>query len=104
VRVGVLWVAYCCGRRGAPATRQHPGAWTTLVGSAAVAESIRPVAGVDYPSRLAELRSWFPADADCVDYLDWLRWPDGFACPGCGAGRGWLGGDGRRRCQGGGCP
>ncbi|MCA1702909.1 MAG: transposase, partial [Actinobacteria bacterium] len=27
--------------------------------------------------------SWFPTDADCLDYLEWLRWPDGFVCPDC---------------------
>ena len=41
----------------------------------------RPRAGVDYPGSVGELRSWFPTDADCLDYLDWLRWPDGFVCP-----------------------
>ena len=58
-----------------------------------------PVAGVDYPSRLAELRSWFVTDADCLDYLDWLRWPDGFTCPHCGGKRGPRGRDGLRRCR-----
>jgi transposase-like protein len=63
-------------------------------------ESIYPVRGVDYPSRLAQLRSWFATDADCLDYVEWLRWPDGFVCPCCGSDRGWRGGDGRWRCQG----
>jgi hypothetical protein len=57
-----------------------------------------PVAGADYPAGLAELRSWFARDADCLDYLDWLRWPGGFVCPGCGGTRGPRGADGRRRC------
>ena len=65
-----------------------------------MAESIRPVAGVDYPSRLAELRAWFPTDADCLDYLDWLRWPGGFVCPWCGGARGRRGQDGLWRCAG----
>jgi hypothetical protein len=52
---------------------EHPGAWTSLDWSVVVAESIRPLAGVDYPSRLAQLRAWFGTDADCLDYLDWLR-------------------------------
>ena len=43
-----------------------------------------PVAGVHYPRSLGELRSWFVTDADCLDYLEWLRWPDGFVCPRCG--------------------
>ena len=34
--------------------------------------------------RTGELQAWFRTDADCLDYLDWLRWPGGFACPSCG--------------------
>ena len=40
-----------------------------------------PVSGVHYPGDLAAVRSWFPDDAACLDYLDWLRWPNGFRCP-----------------------
>ena len=40
-----------------------------------------PVAGAHYPRSLGELQSWFVTDADCLDYLEWLRWPDGFVCP-----------------------
>ena len=36
----------------------------------------------------AAVRSWFPADTACLDYLDWLRWPEGFCCPHCRASRG----------------
>ncbi|MCI0690024.1 MAG: hypothetical protein L0Y54_22735 [Sporichthyaceae bacterium] len=38
----------------------------------------RPVAGVDYPRSTPEFLSWFRSDVDCLDYLEWLRWPDGF--------------------------
>lgn len=31
----------------------------------------------------------FATDAACRAYLERLRWPDGFRCPACGAGRGW---------------
>lgn len=48
-----------------------------------------PVAGVHYPADLAAVRSWFPDDAACLDYLDWLRWPDGFRCTHCGSEKGW---------------
>jgi transposase-like protein len=48
-----------------------------------------PVVGVHYPGNLAALRSWFPDDAACLDYLDWLRWPDGFRCTHCGSEKGW---------------
>jgi hypothetical protein len=43
----------------------------------------RPRAGVYYPRSTGEFQSWFATDADCLDFLDWLRWPDGFACPRC---------------------
>jgi len=37
-----------------------------------------------YPTSTGELMAWFPTDADYLDYLEWLRWPAGFVCPGCG--------------------
>jgi len=59
-----------------------------------------PRAGVDYPGSYADLLSWFPDDAACLDYLDWLRWPDGFVCPHCGGTRAWRLADGRWSCGG----
>lgn len=59
----------------------------------------RLLAGMDYPSDLAQLRAWFPDDDACLDYLQWLRWPDGICCPRC---MGRLVGDepdGRHRCH-----
>jgi transposase-like protein len=47
---------------------------------------------------VGEFRAWFRSDADCLDFLEWLRWPDGFACPGCGHAGGWQLGDGRLMC------
>ena len=61
---------------------------------------VSPRAGRDYPASYAELRAWFPDDEACVDYLDWLRWPEGFRCPRCGASRGWRTADGRWSCGG----
>jgi len=61
---------------------------------------VAPLVGRDYPASYAELRAWFPDDAACLDYLDWLRWPDGFVCPRCGDLRGWRTGDGRWSCGG----
>lgn len=60
----------------------------------------RPRAGVHYPGRVADLRAWFGTDAACRDYLDWLRWPDGFVCPHCASGTAWRLGDGRYSCGG----
>jgi transposase-like protein len=49
---------------------------------------------------VGEFHSWFRSDADCLDYLEWLRWPTGFVCPSCGHGDGWRLGDGRFMCSG----
>src|SRR5680860_551682 len=59
-----------------------------------------PKVGMHYPGGLSDLRTWFPDDAACLDYLDWLRWPDGFACPHCGSGVAWRLADGRYSCGG----
>src|SRR5712691_10070252 len=53
-----------------------------------------------YPGSLADLRGWFPDDAACLDYLDWLRWPDGFVCPHCSSAVAWQLRDGRYSCGG----
>jgi transposase-like protein len=54
--------------------------------------------GVHYPRSTGEFQSWFATDADCLDYLDWLRWPRGFVCPECGHAGGWAVADGRCKC------
>src|SRR6476620_5673347 len=57
-----------------------------------------PRAGIHYPGSLGEFQTWFQTDADCLDYLEWLRWPSGFVCPECGHDGGWRLGDGRFMC------
>jgi transposase-like protein len=57
-------------------------------------------AGVHYPKSVGEFAAWFRTDADCLDYLAWLRWPEGFVCSDCGDTRGWSLGDGRIECGG----
>ena len=59
-----------------------------------------PVAGAHYPRSTGEFLSWFGTDDDCLDYLEWLRWPGGFVCPDCGHAGGWRLGDGRVKCGG----
>jgi len=49
----------------------------------------RPCVGVHYPRSVGEFQAWFRTDADCLDYLEWLRWPNGFVCPHCGHAGGW---------------
>lgn len=61
------------------------------------ASSLR--AGRDYPRSYADLRAWFPDDAACLDYLEWLRWPNGFVCPRCGTPGHWRMADGRFWCE-----
>lgn len=57
-----------------------------------------PRAGIHYPVALGEFQTWFQSDADCLDYLEWLRWPSGFVCPECCYAGGWRLGDGRFMC------
>ena len=59
-----------------------------------------PVAGAHYPRSTGEFLSWYGTDDDCLDYLEWLRWPGGFVCPDCGHAGGWRLGDGRVKCGG----
>lgn len=54
--------------------------WTTL----ALASTTRNLS--------ARYRPWFRTDAD---YLEWLRWPDGYACQRCSHTGGWRMGDDR---------
>lgn len=58
-----------------------------------------PRAGEHYPSSVGDFQAWFRTDADCLDYLEWLRWPDGFVCPACNGDFGWRLGDGRIMCS-----
>lgn len=59
---------------------------------------LEPQAGRHYPGSIGELQAWFATDADCLDYLEWLRWPEGFVCPRCGNPGGWAVADGRYKC------
>lgn len=58
-----------------------------------------PRAGAHYPHSVGEFQAWFRTDADCLDYLEWLRWSAGFVCPGGGHMGGWRLGDGRFMCS-----
>ena len=43
-----------------------------------------PVSGRDYPRNWEQFLDWFPDDDACIEYLEGIRWPDGFTCPQCG--------------------
>ena len=60
----------------------------------------RPRAGTHYPRSVGEFQAWFGSDEDCLDYLEWLRWPTGFSCPACEHRGEWRLGDGRLMCAG----
>jgi len=53
-----------------------------------------------YPRTFEEVLEWFSTEEDCVNYLEWIRWPDGFVCPGCGGSKAWRTGRGLWHCQG----
>jgi hypothetical protein len=40
-------------------------------------------AGVDYPKNWGQFMDWFHSDEACRQYLERLRWPEGFVCPKC---------------------
>lgn len=43
----------------------------------------KPVAGRDYPTNWDQFLEWFPDNAACLEYLEDVRWPEGFVCPLC---------------------
>ena len=52
-----------------------------------------------YPKTFEELLDWFPSESDCMEYLEWVRWGDGFKCPRCGCADAWRTERGLRHCQ-----
>lgn len=57
-----------------------------------------PIAGIDYPETLQEFDEWFATEQACLDYLQKLRWPDGFICPVCNGCKAWQMKTGLFRC------
>ncbi len=54
----------------------------------------------EYPMNLMELEREFSTEAQCIDYLFKLRWPDGYVCPRCGCIDCWQVGPAKYKCQG----
>jgi transposase-like protein len=52
----------------------------------------------DYPKTLLELEERFSTEAACRQYLEQLRWPDGFVCPRCGGTKSWAAQRARHIC------
>lgn len=57
-----------------------------------------PIGGIDYPTTLQEFDEWFATEQGCLDYLQRLRWPDGFICPICNGPKAWRMKSGLFRC------
>lgn len=58
-----------------------------------------PEGGIDYPKNLQEFAKWFSTEKDCIEYLQQLRWPEGFRCPICNEAKGWQMATGLIRCS-----
>jgi len=43
-----------------------------------------PVPGHDYPRTWTQFLDWFPDEEACRQYLEGIRWRDGFVCSSCG--------------------
>ena len=52
----------------------------------------------DYPLDQLDFDERFATDAACRQYLEQLRWPEGFVCPRCQHGKAWREGRGRQMC------
>ena len=57
-----------------------------------------PIGGVDYPRTLQEFDEWLGSEEACRAYLQRLRSPQGFRCPGCGGNKAWATRRGQLRC------
>jgi len=59
----------------------------------------RPVVGRDYPGTWQAFEAWFGDEDACREYLEGLRWPDGFVCPLCRDQDAWRIAGGRWMCR-----
>jgi transposase-like protein len=53
-----------------------------------------------YPNTQNELEEWFSSEEACREYLERLRWPNGFVCPHCGIKKAWKLNAGLFNCAG----
>jgi len=61
---------------------------------------MKATAANPYPRTFEEVLDWFATEEDCAAYLEWVRWPDGFACPNCGGTKSWRTVRGLLHCHG----
>jgi len=59
-----------------------------------------PAASADYPRTFNDFLKRFSDEADCLAYVERIRWPNGFVCPACGViAEPWRMGNGLLRCK-----
>lgn len=46
---------------------------------------VAPIPGTDYPQTWNDFLDWFATEDACLNYLERLRWANGFVCPNCGS-------------------
>ncbi len=61
---------------------------------------MKATAASPYPKTFEEFLEWFSSEEDCANYLEWIRWPDGFVCPECEETKAWRTDRGLWHCQG----
>ena len=54
----------------------------------------------DYPQDQLDFEERFATDQACREYLEELRWSEGFVCPSCQGTKAWRDGRGRQMCAG----
>lgn len=54
----------------------------------------------EFPGTLLEFERWFQTEESCRNYLERIRWPDGFVCPRCQTRKAWRTKEGLFHCQG----
>ena len=52
-----------------------------------------------FPGTLLEFEHWFRTEKSCRNYLERVRWPEGFVCPECRTDKAWRTSRGRFYCQ-----
>lgn len=52
-----------------------------------------------YPGTFEEFLEWFSSEEDCAQYLESIRWPEGFVCPECAGTKAWRTDRGLWHCQ-----
>jgi transposase-like protein len=75
-----------------------PGGLTQVITTGSV-QCMKATPTNPYPRTFEEVLDWFSTEDDCAAYLEWVRWPNGCACPECGGTKFWRTARGRLHCH-----